>query len=75
MRTALAVIIGVAPVVPVIVDAAGVQGYGWAVAVVAVAAGITRIIAVPAVNAWLTRAGLGAAPSVPNREGSVVRSF
>lgn len=59
-----------AVVLPQIIDAAGlpVDGglYIWLVAVAAgitaVAGGLSRIMAIPQVNAWLVRIGLGSVP-------------
>jgi hypothetical protein len=57
-------------VLPQIIDAAGlpVDGalYAWLIGaagvITAVAAGISRIMAIPAVNLWLTKIGLGSVP-------------
>jgi len=62
--------LGFALVLPMIIDAAGLPVDSsvrlWLVAaaaiVTAVAGGITRIMAIPAVNVWLTKIGLGAVP-------------
>ncbi|MBX6750939.1 MAG: hypothetical protein IRY85_14915 [Micromonosporaceae bacterium] len=55
LRTVLAVVVALAPVLPQIVDELGLSGYGWAAAVVAVAGAVTRVLAVPAVNDVLSR--------------------
>lgn len=74
IRTALAYVVGFAVVGPVILgivqDALGsyipaevMAWLAWAVALlVAVSLTVTRIIAIPQVNAWLTQIGLGATP-------------
>lgn len=64
-----------AVVLPQIIDAAGLpvdgQLYAWllgvAAGITAVAGGLSRIMAIPGVNAWLTNIGLG---SVPKSEGA-----
>lgn len=55
LRTVAAVLIALLPVLPQIVDKLGLSGYGWAAAVVAVAATVTRVLAIPAVNEVLSR--------------------
>ena len=55
---------------PLIIDALGLPVtsalYGWligaAAIVTAVAGAITRVMAIPAVNRWLTHVGLGSVP-------------
>lgn len=72
-------------VLPQIIDAIGLpvdsQLYVWliglATGVTAVAMALTRIMAIPAVNAWLTKIGLGSVPksaivSVPTGKGTSV---
>ena len=75
VRTLLAVVVGIGIVLPVAwgimadalapyIAAEVLSRVGWVVAgVAAVATAITRIMAIPAVNAALTRIGLGAAPA------------
>jgi hypothetical protein len=67
LRTALAFVIGVAPLAPVLWAAAtghdAAAATGWGATALAVCAGITRLMAVPQVNAFLTRIGLGATPN------------
>jgi len=65
-RTVLAVVLALLPVLPQIIDEAGLAGYGWAAAVVAVAGFVTRVLAIPAVNELLSRLGLSAAPRQPD---------
>lgn len=57
------------PLVPEIVDQSGLSRYAWAGGVVAVAAAVTRVLAIPGVNAWLTRhvPPLAAAPKAEDR--------
>jgi hypothetical protein len=57
LRTALAVLVGVAALVPVIVQASGLDPdkLPWLAALVAAAAAVTRILAVPAVEEFLRR--------------------
>ena len=76
VRTALAYIVGTAVVLPLVWTAvqqtlgaylspAVAAAIGWTVALlVAVSTAVTRVMAIPAVNAWLTRVlDLGAAPA------------
>lgn len=74
LRTIVAVVIpaflGFAVLLPQLIDALGLPDdstlrlwlLGIAAAVTAVAGAITRIMAIPAVNAWLTKIGLGSVP-------------
>jgi len=74
LRTLVAVgipaFLSFALVLPLIIDALGLPVtsglYGWligaAAIVTAVAGAITRVMAIPAVNRWLTRVGLGSVP-------------
>jgi hypothetical protein len=63
LRTAIAFVVGLAASWAVVIQAAGVDpGLEWVSVSVAAAAGVTRIMAVPFVNEWLTKAGLGATP-------------
>ena len=56
LRTALAVVVALAAMMPALVDAAGIDETAPAVAgVLAIAASITRIMALPAVEDALTR--------------------
>lgn len=62
--------LSIAVVLPLIIEALGLPVssalYGWlvgvAAAVTAVAGAITRVMAIPAVNRWLVRVGLGSVP-------------
>jgi len=53
VRTVLAALVGVVIILPEVVEAAGIGHIGWAAAAVAVAGAVTRVLAVPAVDAWL----------------------
>lgn len=68
-RTIIAVALAMLPVLPQIAGELGVATYGWAVAVLAIAAAITRILAIPQVNAALRASGvltwLAAEPRAP----------
>lgn len=60
-RTVFAAIVSIAAVWGLVVEAAGVDPSGTVVAAtIAVAGAITRIMAIPQVDALLTRVGLGA---------------
>jgi len=65
-RTVVAYIIGGALLAPAIYTAIFQEepaaATGWAAVALAVAGAITRIMAIPKVNALLTRIGLGAGP-------------
>ena len=74
LRTIVQVVIpsflSFAVVLPLIIDASGIpvtsELYAWLIAlaagVTAVAGGISRVMAIPAVNAWLVKIGLGSVP-------------
>jgi hypothetical protein len=62
VRTAIAVTLGVASLLPEILGAAHVDNTVLGVQAIAVAAAVTRVIAVPGVNAFLTKLGVGAEP-------------
>ena len=71
--------LSIALVIPQIIEAAGLPVDSelrlWLVAVAggitAVAAAISRIMAIPAVNAWLTSVGLGSVPKSAVEIGTV----
>lgn len=86
LRTAFTTILTILPLIPQII--AVIQGQwdaDWLTAVgvqaVAINAALTGIIAIPAVNAFLTRFGLGSAPNDPakllaesdKRESPIIR--
>lgn len=54
-RTVAAAIIGLAVLLPTISDALGVAAVPWVVTVIAVAGGITRVLAIPGVERWMRR--------------------
>ena len=68
-RTALAFISGVALSAPVLYTAvtneSPEQATGAGLIALSVSAAITRVMAVPFVNEWLTKIGLGAEPKHP----------
>lgn len=79
LRTALTTALTLLPIIPQIVQI--VQGQWdvqWLTAVsvqaVAINAALTRIIAIPAVNVWLTRIGLGSVPKSVAKETAVAQS-
>ena len=86
LRTVVAVLIpaflGFAVLLPQLIDALGLPDdstlrlwlLGIAAGVTAVAGAITRIMAIPAVNAWLTRIGLGSVPKSAVRTSPVTGS-
>lgn len=58
LRTALAVVVAVVsilPYLPEIVTASGLAQTGIAAQILAVAGAVTRILALPSVNAWLRK--------------------
>ena len=83
LRTAVQVgiptFLSLALVIPQIIEALGLPADNelrlWLVAVAAgitaVAAAITRIMAIPGVNAWLTNIGLGSVPKSAVESGAV----
>lgn len=86
LRTVVAVLIpaflGFAVLLPQLIDALGLPDdstlrlwlLGIAAGVTAVAGAITRIMAIPAVNAWLTKIGLGSVPKSAVRTSPVTGS-
>jgi hypothetical protein len=63
LRTGVAFIVGLAASWALVIQAAGVDpGLEWVSVSVAAAAGVTRVMAVPFINEWLTKLGLGAEP-------------
>jgi hypothetical protein len=70
VRTVLAAIVSLLPLLPVIVDALGLKAYAWAAGTVVVAGAITRMLAVPAVNTWLAQ-WVPALAAAPKAEPSV----
>jgi len=58
IRTAVAATVGFLPLVPEIVHLLGVGSLPWVAGIVAVAAAVTRVLAIPGVNVWLHTYGL-----------------
>lgn len=52
-RTVVAALVGLAVILPTVADVLGVSAVPWVASVVAVAAGVTRVLAIPAVDGWL----------------------
>ncbi|MFI1799774.1 hypothetical protein ACH427_20810 [Streptomyces sp. NPDC020379] len=74
IRTTVQTAITLAALLPVIVDAAGIPAtLPWAAGALAVAAGLTRIMAIPGVQALLPRwlRTESAVPSAPVDKGTV----
>lgn len=61
-KATLRTILAALPLVPIIAVALGVDTLPWVVAAVGFIGGITRVMAIPEINAWLTSVGLGATP-------------
>lgn len=54
IRTVFALVVGLAPMVPGLLAASGIdQAAGWGLGAITVSAAVTRILASPAVNAFL----------------------
>lgn len=47
---------------PDVIRVSGLDRYAWAAGLIVAVGSITRVMAIPAVNAWLTKIGLGATP-------------
>lgn len=63
LRTCVAFIVGLAASWGLVIGALDVDpGLEWVTVSIAIASGITRLMAVPFVNQWLTKLGLGAEP-------------
>ncbi|PYY32344.1 hypothetical protein DEI89_12990 [Curtobacterium sp. MCBD17_030] len=82
MQVGIPAFLTFAGVLPVIIDALGlpVDGkvYLWLVSaaavVTAVAAGLSRVMAIPTVNRWLTAVGLGSVPRAIAKEQAAAKS-
>lgn len=74
LRTAMAFVTGAAMAAPVLYTAVTSESpeaaTGAGLIALTVSAAITRLMAVPFVNEWLTRAGLGAAPKTDGKDTS-----
>ena len=56
VRSGFQFVVGLAPMVPVIVDASGIpEGTAGVAGAIAISAGVTRVMALPAVDAFLQR--------------------
>lgn len=53
-RAVVRTIVAAIPLVPIIVTALGVESVPWVASGLAGIAAVTRVLAIPAVNAWLT---------------------
>jgi hypothetical protein len=63
VRTWVVTFVTLLPAVPLILHEFGLESTGWALTIASFAAALTRVIAIPAVNAELTkRLNLGATP-------------
>ena len=71
LRTIVAYIPPVAVMLPEAAKAAGIERWAWVAAILAVAGGITRVLAVPSVNAFFQQAfpPLAAAPKTESPPG------
>lgn len=54
-RTVLAALVGAAIILPEVVEVAGIGHIGWVAGAVAAAGAVTRVLALPSVDAWLRR--------------------
>jgi hypothetical protein len=59
IRTVIQTVVGLAVALPAIVDASGPGALPWAAGAVAVAGGLARVMALPAVEQLLDQFGLG----------------
>ncbi|NED54629.1 hypothetical protein G3I24_27505 [Micromonospora aurantiaca] len=68
LRTIIAYIPPVAVMLPEAAKAAGIERWAWVAAILAVAGGITRVLAVPSVNRFFQQVfpPLAAAPKTPD---------
>ena len=62
VRTIVAAIVGLLPLLPIIVAETGLASVAWVAGAVAVTGTVTRVLAIPAVNAWVTEYVPGLAP-------------
>jgi uncharacterized membrane protein len=67
LRTVVQTVVTLAAVIPLVVEVIGDDSPVWLVPIltgaVVLAGVVTRIMAIPMVNGWLTSVGLGATPS------------
>lgn len=63
LRTVIQVLVGLAAIAPFLIDDLGIKATGgFVVTVLGVAAALTRVMAIPAVDRLLSSFGLGAEP-------------
>lgn len=55
VRTVLAAAVGLVPLLPIIAQTAGIAAVPWIAGVLVVAGAVTRVLAVPGVEAWLRK--------------------
>lgn len=55
LRTIAAALIGALPLVPIVAHESGLDKAAWLAVPIAVAAGVTRVLALPAVDDWMRR--------------------
>jgi hypothetical protein len=54
-RATLRTVVAALPLVPVVVHELGLESVPWVVSAVVVIGGVTRVLAMPAVDGWLRR--------------------
>ncbi|MFE7120774.1 hypothetical protein ACFU99_35620 [Streptomyces sp. NPDC057654] len=70
VRTVLQTVVAIALALPAIVDASGIPAsLPWVAGALAVAGGLARVMALPAVEALLDRIGLGLVDDTPPAKG------
>jgi hypothetical protein len=67
-RTVFAASVGLLPLLPTIVDQLGLATVPWVVSLLAVTGAITRVLAIPAVDAWLSEHARGLLAAQPRME-------
>lgn len=70
VRTIFAAVIGIIPLLPLVAGAAGMSAIPWVAGVLALAGAVTRVLAVPGVEAWL-RKYFSWLSAEPKNEGGV----
>lgn len=68
-RTVVQAILGLVVLLPLIAEAAGIAAVPWVAAALGVVAAVTRVLALPQVDAWLRRwlPWLATSPEEPER--------
>ncbi|MEU7046028.1 hypothetical protein AB0A77_33930 [Streptomyces varsoviensis] len=70
VRTVLQTVVAIALALPAIVDASGIPAsLPWVAGALAVAGGLARVMALPAVEGLLNRVGLGLVDDAPPTKG------